>query len=57
MDFKVKFNLDNDAYSWNTENEVADTLQYIAEQIKNGIVQNNITDYNGNVVGSWEFTN
>ena len=61
MDFKLKFNLDNDAFNESfsgPEWEIARILDNVGTTITdyyiNGLRHGKVRDKNGNTVGSWE---
>ena len=56
MDFKLSFNMDNDAFVAYPEGEVDRILRDIANRILDGRVYDSIRDYNGNKVGEWSFS-
>jgi len=56
MDFKLEFNMDNDAFRFYPESTAAQMLRDMADQIESGLVFNTIRDINGNTIGKWEFT-
>lgn len=54
--FVVSINCDNAAYADDgLEEQLADNLAHIAEQIAGGSTQGNVRDYNGNTVGKYFF--
>ena len=55
MDFKLKINLDNDAFQYGTEYQVNEILKDVMIKINAGIVGSRIFDVNGNYVGEWSF--
>jgi len=55
MDFKIKFNADNAAFTVMPEEEASRILEKIAEDIRQGLVEGPVMDINGNKVGHWGF--
>jgi hypothetical protein len=56
MKFKVEFDCNNDAFAAFPEGEVEDILSKVAYAVTQGSVEGKVYDSNGNVVGSYEFS-
>jgi len=56
MDFKIKFNMDNDAFIQDPVGEVSNILQGIANRVLFGDIFGKVLDHNGNTIGEWKFT-
>lgn len=52
MRFTCSFNMDNDAFTDDPQQEVARILRKIANQVNNSL-SNGILDANGNKIGNW----
>ena len=55
MEFKLKIDLSNGAFEWNTECQVVDILSSVSCDIIDGLTSGIIRDVNGNKVGQWSF--
>lgn len=54
MDFKLKFNMDNEAFDIKPEDEAREMLLDISGRLSDGWTYGKCIDYNGNVIGQWE---
>ena len=56
MDFELKFNMDNAAFEQYPEGETERILIEIGRMVIEGSCYGNISDINGNKIGTWSFS-
>jgi len=54
MEFKLRFNMENSAFSDYPEGEISSILRKVINQVNAGNEDGQIRDTNGNKVGEWE---
>ena len=56
MEFNLRFNIDNAAFSDYPEGEISSILGKVINKVNDGDEDGQIRDTNGNPVGEWEVT-
>jgi len=56
MEFNLRFNMDNAAFSDYPEGEISSILGKVINKVNDGDEDGQIRDTNGNPVGEWEVT-
>ena len=54
MEFNLRFNMDNAAFSDYPEGEISSILRKVIKQVNDGNEDGQIRDTNGNKVGEWD---
>ena len=54
MEFNLRFNMENSAFSDYPEGEISSILRKVINQVNAGNEDGQIRDTNGNKVGEWE---
>lgn len=54
MEFRLTFNMDNEAFAGDGCDEAARILREVANKVEAGRTEGSIMDANGNNVGTWE---
>ena len=56
MEFNLRFNMDNAAFSDYPEGEISSILRKVINKVNDGNEDGQIRDTNGNTVGEWDIS-